>query len=101
MTKTPKDKPQPGLFDEPVAKPKFTLSRYDKPIPVGCWIIQVPDRYMRELKMDGIDRYILEEHRASPGGILGLRWYHYTPETLRILKCQGWEDYQDERDGLV
>ena len=98
MTKTPK--PQPGLFDEPVAKPKFTLSRYDKPIPIGRMWIQVPETYLAELHLDAIDRYILEELRASPGSLFSLRWYRYTPETVRILKCQKWEEYMDEKEGV-
>jgi hypothetical protein len=91
---------QPGLFDQPVAKPKFTRSRYDKPIPIGRWMIQVPETYLHDLHLDAIDRYVLEEHRASPGSLLSLRWYRYTVETVRILKCQKWEDYQDEMDGV-
>ena len=90
---------QPGLFDTP-KRMKFVRSRYDAPIPIGRWMIQVPETYLHELHLDGIDRYILEEHRASPGGIMSLRWYRYSAETVRILKCQTWEDYQDEMDGV-
>jgi hypothetical protein len=78
---------------------KFVRSRYDAPIPIGRWMIQVPETYLHELHLDGIDRYILEEHRASPGGIMSLRWYKYSAETVRILKCQTFDQYQDEMEG--
>lgn len=91
---------QPGLFETPARKPKFVRSRYDAPIPIGRMWIQVPETYLHELHLNGIDHYILEEHRASPGGIMSLRWYKYSAETVRILKCQTYEEYQDEMDGV-
>jgi hypothetical protein len=98
LTKTSKEPAQPGLFDQP--KVKFVRSRYDASVPIGRWMIQVPESYLAGLHMDMIDRYILEEHRASPGSLLSLRWYRYSAETVRILKCQTWEAYQDEVDGI-
>ena len=97
MTKT--SKAQPGLFDAPVAKPKWRRSRYDAPVPIGRWMIQVPNKYVADLKLNWMDSYILEEHRASPGSLLGLRWYKYTDTSVRLLKCRTFDQYMDEMEG--
>lgn len=48
-----------------------------------------------------MDKYILNEYLASADSVTGGRCFYYHPETLRILKCQTWDEYMDEAEGVL
>jgi hypothetical protein len=48
-----------------------------------------------------MDDFILNEYLASADSVTGYRCFHYHSETLRILKCQTFDAYMDEAEGVL
>ena len=95
-------KQNPGLFDSaPISQVKFYRPTGDTAAPIGKWLIRVSDCYLKTLKIDAMDKYILNEYLASADGAAGWRWYFYHTETLRILGCPSFEQHMDEVEGVI
>ena len=95
-------KDDPSLFeDHPAGKVRFLRPTGDTAVPIGKWLIRVSQPYYKALKLDAMDEYILNEYLASADSVTGGRCFHYHPETLRILKCQTWDAYMDEAEGVL
>ena len=95
-------KDDPGLFeDHPTGKVRFYRPTGDTAVPIGKWLIRVSKPYYKGLKLDAMDDFILNEYLASADSVTGYRCFHYHSETLRILKCQTFDAYMDEAEGVL